>query len=111
MDNDLRDIILEITETTLSAQLRAIRRLRNEEDSDRGKIRKSTYHMDMVQSVLEEEGEGGTHITKIIEMIRKRYKVTLNRDSLVSSLTKKVKIGDRFLRTGRNTFALKREKE
>jgi hypothetical protein len=31
----------------------------------------------------------------------------VDRESLVSSLTKKVMRGDRFVRTGRNTFAVK----
>jgi hypothetical protein len=33
----------------------------------------------------------------------------VDRDSLVSSLAKKISRGDRFIRTERNTFALRKE--
>jgi hypothetical protein len=41
--------------------------------------------------------------------IHSTFHVTVDRESLVSSLTKKVARGDRFLRSGKNTFALRPE--
>ena len=43
----------------------------------------------------------------LLERIERAFGVAVDRESLVSSLTKKVARGDRFVRTGRNTFALK----
>jgi hypothetical protein len=47
------------------------------------------------------------HISDLIECIRSQFGISVDRESLVSSLSKKVACGDRFLRPGKNTFALK----
>jgi hypothetical protein len=49
------------------------------------------------------------HVAQIIERIRAAFAVPVDRESLVSSLTKKVARGDRFLRTDKNTFGLRPE--
>jgi hypothetical protein len=49
------------------------------------------------------------HISDILDLIRAQFGVTVDRESLVSSLTKKVARGDRFLRPEKNTFALRPE--
>jgi DNA-directed RNA polymerase delta subunit len=49
------------------------------------------------------------HVSEILARIQSTFQVTVDRESLVSSLTKKVARGDRFLRTGKNTFALRAE--
>jgi hypothetical protein len=41
--------------------------------------------------------------------IQSTFQVTIDRESLVSSLSKKVARGDRFLHTGKNTFGLRPE--
>jgi hypothetical protein len=45
----------------------------------------------------------------ILDRIRTQFGVTVDRESLVSSLTKKVARGDRFLRPEKNTFAVRPE--
>ena len=62
--------------------------------------------VDMVEDILISAGES-LHIGEIIERVEKAHGVRLDRESIVSALTKKVTRGDRFERTGRNTFALK----
>jgi hypothetical protein len=47
------------------------------------------------------------HVSVILERIQTQYSVTVDRESLVSSLTKKVARGDRFLRPQKNTFSIK----
>ena len=42
-----------------------------------------------------------------MDRIHTAFGVTVDRESLVASLTKKVARQDRFLRTGKNTFALR----
>jgi hypothetical protein len=46
-------------------------------------------------------------VTEIIRQAKKRFGVTLDRESMVSALSKKVKKGVTFVRTGPNTFGLK----
>jgi len=41
--------------------------------------------------------------------IKTSFSVAVDRESLVSSLSKKVARGDRFLRTAKNTFGLRPE--
>jgi hypothetical protein len=49
------------------------------------------------------------HISELLARLQSTFHVAVDRESLVSSLTKKVARGDRFLRTGKNTFALRPE--
>jgi DNA-directed RNA polymerase delta subunit len=49
------------------------------------------------------------HISELWARIRSTFHVTVDRESLVSSLTKKVARGDRFIRTDKNTFGLRPE--
>jgi DNA-directed RNA polymerase delta subunit len=49
------------------------------------------------------------HVSQILQRISSQFGVSVDRESLVSSLTKKVARGDRFLRTGKNTFGLRPE--
>ena len=46
---------------------------------------------------------------KIIEIAKLHYHVTLERDSIVSALIKKIKAGSGFVRVAPNTFDLKNE--
>jgi hypothetical protein len=49
------------------------------------------------------------HVSQILDRIQTQFSVTIDRESLVSSLTKKVARGDRFLRPEKNTFSLRPE--
>jgi len=49
------------------------------------------------------------HISELLARIEAAFGQSVDRESLVSSLTKKVARGDRFLRTDKNTFALRPE--
>jgi hypothetical protein len=49
------------------------------------------------------------HVSELLARIQASFGVTVDRESLVSSLSKKVARGDRFLRPERNTFALRPE--
>ena len=49
------------------------------------------------------------HVSELLARLHSTFHVTVDRESLVSSLTKKVARGDRFLRTGKNTFGLRPE--
>jgi DNA-directed RNA polymerase delta subunit len=49
------------------------------------------------------------HISALLQRIQTSFHVSVDRESLVSALTKKVARGDRFLRTDKNTFGLRPE--
>jgi len=49
------------------------------------------------------------HVSALLERIQTQFGVSIDRESLVSSLSKKVARGDRFLRPEKNTFALRPE--
>jgi len=47
------------------------------------------------------------HVSELLDRIRASFGVSVDRESLVSSLSKKIARGDRFLRTAKNTFAVR----
>jgi DNA-directed RNA polymerase delta subunit len=63
---------------------------------------------DMAYDILK-KARAPLHIAEVLARIQATFHLTVDRESLVSSLTKKVARGDRFLRTGKNTFALRPE--
>ena len=109
MSNDIRDTILSTIEASLDAQLRAVRRLRRGEKPEAKPSRRSRLsQVDMAYDVLKKADEP-LHISDLLERIHSDFGVHVDRDSLVSSLAKKISHGDRFVRTERNTFALRKE--
>jgi len=64
--------------------------------------------VDMAYDILK-KARSPLHISEILARLQSTFHVAVDRESLVSSLTKKVARGDRFLRTGKNTFALRPE--
>jgi len=109
MSNDTRDIILSTIEASLDAQLRAVRRLRKGEKPEAKPSRKSRLsQVDMAYDVLQTAAQP-LHISDLLERIHSAFGVRVDRDSLVSSLAKKISHGDRFIRTERNTFGLRKE--
>lgn len=62
--------------------------------------------VDLVYDVLLEAGRP-LHITEIIKRVEKVYEVRLDSGSIVSAISKKLAKNERFVRTDRNTFALK----
>jgi DNA-directed RNA polymerase delta subunit len=47
------------------------------------------------------------HISELLDRIQASFGVSVDRESLVSSLSKKIARGDRFLRTAKNTFGVR----
>ena len=107
MNDDLKESILSIFEASLDAQLRAVRRLRQGgPETNRPVRRKGLSQVDMAYDVLK-KARSPLHIAEILARIRISFGVAVDRESLVSSLTKKVARQDRFLRSEKNTFALR----
>jgi hypothetical protein len=102
----IKNTILESIEMSLSAQLRAVRRLRTgEEDAKPKSPRKGMSQVDMAYDILKRTGSP-LHVSEIIARIEKLHGKQVDRESLASALIKKVKRGDRFIRSDKNVFAL-----
>ena len=109
MNDETRDLILSVFEASLEAQLRAVRRLRQGEAGPaEPRLRKGLSQVDMAFDILK-KARAPLHISEILARIQAQFGVAVDRESLVSSLTKKVARGDRFLRPEKNTFSLRPE--
>jgi HB1, ASXL, restriction endonuclease HTH domain len=109
MNDDLKDSILSIFEASLDAQLRAVRRLRQGDTPTARPLRKKGLsQVDMAYDVLK-KARSPLHVSELLDRIHTAFGVTVDRESLVSSLTKKVTRQDRFLRPEKNTFGLRPE--
>ncbi len=103
-----KDGLITIMESTLKAQLRELRHLRGcgrrgARDAVEGSVKKS--NMSLIKDILT-EAEEPLHINDIIDRARKKHSVKLNRESVVSAMTKKILDGRDFRRAGRNVFTL-----
>ena len=108
MEGNLRDTVLEAVEECLDAQLRAVRRLRKTGSAPPPPRRKKRMSQaDMAYDILTKAPKP-LHVTELLERMGKSFQVTVDRESLVSALTKKVMRGDRFIRTGKNTLGVGR---
>ena len=106
MEDNLRDTVLMAVEECLDAQLRAMRRLRKTGTVPPPRRKTRMSQVDMAYDILN-RARKPLHVTELLERIEKAFQVAVDRESLVSSLTKKVMRGDRFVRTAKNTFAVK----
>lgn len=113
MPDTPRDDLLEILEAVSRAQLRTIRRLMLSPKSKAKTAARAggrASGMDMVTDILQREARP-LHITDILAAVQKRFGVELDRESVVSAMSKRVARQDRFMRTAPNTFALIPERE
>jgi hypothetical protein len=109
MNDDLKDVIFSVFEASLEAQLRAVRRLRQGPlPAAQPRPHKRLSQVEMAFDILT-KARSPLHVSQILERIQSQFGVAVDRESLVSSLTKKVLRGDRFLRPDKNTFALRPE--
>ena len=106
LQDPIRHAILNAFEVALDAQLRAIRKLKNPDPEKPPRISKSMSQVDMVYDVLHAAGKP-QHISEILDRVEKVFGQRLDRESVVSSLVKKIRRQDRFVRTDKNVFALK----
>ena len=109
MNDDIKDTVLSVFEASLEAQLRAVRRLRQGQTGEtKPRPKKGRSQVDLAYDILR-KARSPLHVSEIIERIQTQFGVSVDRESLVSSLSKKVARQDRFLRPEKNTFALRPE--
>jgi len=102
---------VKLQEELIKAQLGVIRNyLRSAEPGEherKSSLTKNLSHISIITDVLSTEGSP-LHVSEIIRLVNERHGISLDRESVVSALTKKVKKGVTFIRTGPNTFGLKK---
>jgi len=101
----IEQAVINAFEIALDAQLRAVRRAKSKGTAE-PTSEKRTSQIDMVQDVLRRAGKP-LHISEILDRVEKLHGRRLDRESVVSSLVKKIARGERFLRTDKNVFTLK----
>jgi len=102
----IRDAVVEAFIAVQEAQIRALHQLRKLPKERVPRKRVGMSQLDFVQDVLEREGKA-LHVNDLIDRVEKSHGMRLDRESVVSALTKKVARNERFVRTGKNTFGLK----
>jgi len=114
MPNNVRDELLDILEAVSKAQLSTLRRLRRtplQKPAPSGTApTQRMSHIQMTYDILRSASRP-LHVSEILTLAAKRYGVTLDRESIVSALAKRVARKDRFVRTGPNTFSVLPEGE
>ena len=109
MSEDLRDTVLSAIEESLDAQLRAVRRLRKGDASEAKPAKRARLsQVDLAYDILQ-KARSPLHVDELIARIQSAHGVAVDRESLVSSLSKKIVRSDRFVRTEPNTFGLRPE--
>jgi hypothetical protein len=103
---DTFDKILEFYRELLQSQLKVVYRYQRQSPQLKKKV-KPTSNLDIVEDILAASNQP-LHISKIIEIAKNDYNLTLERDSIVSAIIKKIRSGVRFERIAPNTFTLKK---
>ena len=94
----------KLQESLLKSQLKTIRQfLRQGEEARFKPQERSKSQMHVAYDILL-SAKQPLHITEIISRARENFHVNLDRESIVSAMTKKVKSGRMFKRVGPNTF-------
>ena len=105
MEDKIPESLLNLYESLLSAQLRTVRQLKNRKPiKGKPKKKEGMSNMDMAIDILQ-QARKPLHISEILAQIKAKHRVSLDRESLVSALVKKVHRNQGLTRTAPNTFA------
>jgi hypothetical protein len=105
MEDKIPENLLNLYESLLSAQLRTVRQLKSRKVAKgKPKEKESMSNMDMAIDILQ-QARKPLHISEILAQIKAKHRVSLDRESLVSALVKKVHRNQGLTRTAPNTFA------
>ncbi len=109
MESKIPEWFLSFYESLFSAQLRAVRQLKSSKPKKVKRLEgKSMSNMAMALDILR-RAQKPLHISEIITQAKTKYGVTLNRESLVSALVKKIHRHQGLSRTAPNTFQIEAE--
>jgi len=104
MENKIPDGLLNLYESLLSTQLRVVRQLKNPKPrKPKSETEAGMSKIDMALNILQ-QAHKPLHVSEILAQVKAKYKITLDRESLVSALVKKVHRHHGVVRTAPNTF-------
>ena len=105
MESKIPEWFLSFYESLFSAQLRALRQFKSPKPrSVKRREGKGMSNMDMAIDILQ-QARKPLHISEILAQVKAKHRVSLDRESLVSALVKKVHRNQGLTRTAPNTFA------
>jgi hypothetical protein len=108
MESKTPEWFLSFYESLFLAQLRAVRQLKSPKLKKSKPKEDEVCHMDMTIDILR-RAQRPLHISQIIAQVKAKYGVTLDRESLVSALVKKVHRRQGLSRSAPNTFEIEAE--
>ena len=109
MESKIPEWFLSFYESLFLAQLRTVRQLKSPESKRaKGREDKGMSNMNIAIDILR-RAQKPLHISEIITQAKTKYSVTLDRESLVSALVKKVHRRQGLSRTAPNTFQIETE--
>jgi HB1, ASXL, restriction endonuclease HTH domain len=99
----LQEELLKAQIGVIRSYLKSVEPVEPGEDVSQGKYKS---HVSIINDILL-AAHSPLHVSEIIQQANEQYGITLDRESVVSALTKKIKKGVTFIRTAPNTFGLK----
>ena len=109
MESKIPEWFLSFYESLFSAQLRVVRQFKSPKAKKAKRADdKGMSNMDMAIDILR-RSQGPLHISEIIAQVKAKYGATLDRESLVSALVKKVHRRQGLSRSAPNTFEIEAE--
>ena len=97
----------KLQESLLAEQLKVVRRfLKKGREAQVSQKPKGMSKINITKDILD-DSPAPLHVTEIIKKAKIDYQIDIDRESIVSAISKKVRKGDTFIRTARNTFGLK----
>ena len=104
MRNKIPDGLLNLCESLLLAQLRVIKQLKKpKQGKPKPGTQKGMSNIYMALDILH-KAHKPLHISEILARVKAKHKISLDRESLVSALVKKVHRNQGLTRTAPNTF-------
>jgi len=104
METKIPEWFLSFYEQLVSAQLRAIRQLKTpRRTKPKPRSRKGMSNIYMALDILR-QAKRPLHVSDLLAQVKDKHRVTLDRESLVSALVKKVHRHQGVARTAPNTF-------
>ena len=109
MESKTQEWFLSFCESLFLAQLRTVRQLQSPKPKKtKRKEDKGMANIDMAMDILQ-KAQRPLHISEIIAQVKTKYGVTLDRESLVSALVKKIHRRQGLSRSAPNTFEIEAE--
>lgn len=106
MESEIPEWFLSFHERLLLAQLRVVRQLKAPKPQKAKRAEsKSMSNIGMAIDILQ-QAQKPLHISEILAQIKTKYGVTLDRESLVSALVKKIHRRQGVSRSAPNTFEI-----